>query len=238
MWCETLQAIILAGGKGTRLKPYTTIIPKPLMPIGDYSILEVIIQQLLKHKFDDIVITTGYLSQLIKAYLESKEYLNGKIRFTYEEEPLGTIAPLKLIKNLEDTFLVMNGDILSDIDFGDLIAYHHSKGGIATIATYERTVNIDFGVLRSDERNRIFAFEEKPTYNFHVSMGIYVFQKKILDLIPISTHFGFDNLMNIMIQKDIEVNSYPHSGYWLDIGRPDDYARSIEEFEQNSHKFL
>lgn len=233
-----MQAIILAGGKGTRLKPYTTIIPKPLMPIGDYSILEIIISQLIKYNFDDIIISTGYLSQLIKAYLESKKHLIGKIRFIYEDEPLGTIAPLKLIDNLDDTFLVMNGDILSDINYSDLFSYHHLKGGFATIATYERTVNIDFGVLRSNEKNQIIEFEEKPAYNFNVSMGIYIFQKKILELIPNSTYFGFDNLMNTMIEKKIQINSYPYSGYWLDIGRPDDYARSIEEFDQNSHLFL
>ena len=233
-----MQAIILAGGKGRRLMPYTTVLPKPLMPIGDYPIIEVILRQLKRCGFTKISISTGYLHELIHAYLDSNKTLGLKIAYSHEETPLGTIGPLRLIEDLEDTFLVMNGDILTDLDYKKLIESHKQRGAIATVATYQRDTNIDFGVLEQNSDYRIFAFREKPTYHFNVSMGVYVFSKKILDYVPADTPFGFDQLMHALIAKNEEVYSYPHNGYWLDIGRPDDYARSIEEFERYKDRFL
>lgn len=233
-----MQAIILAGGKGRRLMPYTTVLPKPLMPIGDYSILEVILRQLKHAGFSKVTICTGYLHELIHAYLNSNKTLGLNISYTHEDTPLGTIGPLRLIENLDDTFLVMNGDILTDIDYTALIDAHRSKNAIATVATYQRDVHIDFGVLEKNTASRIIAFREKPTYHFDVSMGIYVFSKRILDLVPENTPFGFDQLMYALTEAKAPVFSYPHTGYWLDIGRPDDYARSIEEFEKYKDRFL
>ena len=233
-----MQAIILAGGKGRRLMPYTTVLPKPLMPIGDYSILEVILRQLKHAGFSRITICTGYLHELIHAYLNSNKTLGLEISYTHEETPLGTIGPLRLIEELDDTFLVMNGDILTDIDYTALIDAHRKKNAIATVATYQRDVHIDFGVLEKNNDNRIIAFREKPTYHFDVSMGIYVFSKKILEFVPKDEPFGFDQLMYALTETKAPVFSYPHSGYWLDIGRPDDYARSIEEFERYKDRFL
>ena len=233
-----MQAIILAGGKGRRLLPYTTVLPKPLMPIGDYPIIEVILRQLKRAGFNRISISTGYLHELIHAYLDSNKTLGLKIEYSHEETPLGTIGPLRLIKNLEDTFLVMNGDILTDLDYKKLIESHKKLGAIATVATYQRDTNIDFGVLERNAEQKIIAFKEKPTFHFDVSMGVYVFSKKILNYVPADTPFGFDQLMYALIAKNEEVYSYPHTGYWLDIGRPDDYARSIEEFERYKDRFL
>ena len=233
-----MQAIILAGGKGRRLLPYTTVLPKPLMPIGDYPIIEVILRQLKRCGFSKISISTGYLHELIHAYLDSNKTLGLKISYSHEETPLGTIGPLRLIEELEDTFLVMNGDILTDLDYKKLIEFHKEHGAIATVATYQRDANIDFGVLETDSEKKIIAFREKPTYHFNVSMGVYVFSKKILDFVPADTPFGFDQLMYALIAKNEEVYSYSHTGYWLDIGRPDDYARSIEEFERYKDRFL
>lgn len=233
-----MQAIILAGGKGRRLMPYTTVLPKPLMPIGDYPIIEVILRQLKRCGFSKISISTGYLHELIHAYLDSNKTLGLKIEYSHEETPLGTIGPLRLIENLEDTFLVMNGDILTDLDYRKLIESHKQRGAIATVATYQRDTNIDFGVLEQNSDHKIVAFREKPTYHFNVSMGVYVFSKKILDYVPADTPFGFDQLMHALIAKNEEVYSYPHDSYWLDIGRPDDYARSIEEFERYKDRFL
>ena len=233
-----MQAIILAGGKGRRLLPYTTVLPKPLMPIGDYPILEVILRQLKRCGFGRVTICTGYLHELIHAYLDSNRTLGLDISYTHEDTPLGTIGPLRLIEKLDDTFLVMNGDILTDINYQDLIDTHRNRGAVATVATYQRDVNIDFGVLEKNKDHKIGAFREKPTYHFDVSMGIYVFSKRILDYIPADTPFGFDQLMHILIAKNEAVYSYPHAGYWLDIGRPDDYARSIEEFERYKDRFL
>jgi NDP-mannose synthase len=233
-----MQAIILAGGRGRRLMPYTTVLPKPLMPIGDLSILEVIIRQLIRKNFDDIIISTGYLHELMMAYIKSHDDLEASIRFSHESQPLGTIGPLHLISDLEDNFLVMNGDILTDLDYLKLFEFHHKMNSLASIATFKRDVNIDFGVLQYDEHRKINKFIEKPTYSFEVSMGVYVFGRGILDLVPKEKPFGFDDLMHSLIKNGKEAYSYPYAGYWLDIGRPDDYARSIEEFEKNKDKFL
>ena len=233
-----MQAIILAGGKGRRLMPYTTVLPKPLMPIGDYPIIEVILRQLKHYGFNRVTISTGYLHELIHAYLDSNRSLGLDIAYVHEDTPLGTIGPLRLIEQLDDTFLVMNGDILTDISYPDLIASHKKNKAVATVATYQRVVNIDFGVLEQNESRKITAFKEKPTFHFDVSMGVYVFSKKILDYVPEGEPFGFDQLMYALTAKKEAVYSYPHNGYWLDIGRPDDYARSIEEFEKYKDRFL
>ncbi|MGC9436285.1 MAG: nucleotidyltransferase family protein [Methanomicrobiales archaeon] len=233
-----MQAVILAGGKGRRLMPYTTVLPKPLMPIGEYPILEVILRQLDRDGFSDVVISTGYLHELIMAYVDNRVFENIAIRYSHESEPLGTIGPLRLVEGLEDDFLVMNGDILTDIEYRDLFSFHHRKGGLATIATYPRDVPIDFGVLECDDDRRIHSFHEKPTYHFTVSMGIYLFSRDIFEYVPDTGPFGFDDLMMALTGAGAEVYSYPHDGFWLDIGRPDDYAQSIEIFEENRDLFL
>jgi NDP-sugar pyrophosphorylase family protein len=233
-----MQAIILAGGKGRRLMPYTTVLPKPLMPIGDYPIIEVILRQLKRSGFRKVTICTGYLHELIHAYVDCNRSLELEITYTHEDTPLGTIGPLHLIKNLEDTFLVMNGDILTDINYQDLIDTHWRHKSVATIATYQRDVPVDFGVLEKDKDQKIFMFQEKPTFHFDVSMGIYVFSKQILNYVPTDTPFGFDQLMYTLIANNEAVYSYPHTGYWLDIGRTEDYERSIIDFEKNKHLFM
>jgi NDP-sugar pyrophosphorylase family protein len=233
-----MQAIILAGGRGRRLLPYTTVLPKPLMPIGDHSILEVILHQLKYYGFDDITISTGYLHELIRAVLNSNKNLGVGIKYIHEEEPLGTIGPLHIVPHLDETFLVMNGDILTDLDLQNLFSVHKGHNALATIATYKRDVNIDFGVLEHDMKRKIRTFREKPTLPLEVSMGINIFQRDILDFVPKDKPFGFDQLMHALIAKKAAVYSYPYNGYWLDIGRPDDYERSIQEFEQHKDRFL
>lgn len=233
-----MQAIILAGGKGRRLLPYTTVLPKPLMPIGDYPILEIILRQLNRNGFDDIVISTGYHSELICAYINSRDDLNGSIRFSHEKTPLGTIAPIKQIKDLDDTFLIMNGDVLTDLDYTTLLSYHKSKGGIATISTHQRDAHIDFGVIQYDQMNKIQKFIEKPTYHYDVSMGVNTFSLEVLDYVPDGVPFGFDDLMYALIKEKLPVYNYQHTGFWLDIGCPEDYNRAIEEFEKNKERFL
>lgn len=233
-----MQAVILAGGKGRRLYPYTTVLPKPLMPIGDYPILEVVLRQLEKAGFSDIIISTGYLDALIRAYINGRDSLAGAIRFSHETFPLGTIGPLHLIDNLADWFLVMNGDILTNIDYLDLVSYHQSHQSIGTISTYARQVKTDFGILECNSKNLITSFKEKPVLSYQVSMGIYIFQKKILEIVPKGEIFGFDNLMYSMIQREWPLMSYSFDGYWLDIGRPDDYEEAIDKFEKNPEFFI
>ncbi len=233
-----MQAIILAGGKGRRLLPYTTVLPKPLMPIGDHPILMVILRQLKHYGFNRVTICTGYLHELIHAYIGGSVSTGLDISYTHEPEPLGTIGPLRLIPKLDDDFLVMNGDILTDLDFAAFMKNHRDRKALATIATYQRDAAIDFGVLEKDNNDRIVAFREKPVYHLDVSMGVYAFSKKILEFVPKQKPFGFDQLMVTLTKKNAEVYSYPFAGYWLDIGRPDDYARSIEEFERYKDRFL
>lgn len=233
-----MQAIILAGGKGRRLLPYTTVLPKPLMPIGDHPILMVILRQLKHYGFNRVTICTGYLHELIHAYIGGSSSTGLDISYTHEPEPLGTIGPLRLIPKLDDDFLVMNGDVLTDLDFAAFMKAHKARKALATVATYQRDAPIDFGVLERDPNNRIVAFKEKPVYHFDVSMGVYAFSKNILALVPKGRPFGFDQLMYVLTEKNADVFSYPFDGYWLDIGRPDDYARAVEEFEQNKDRFL
>jgi NDP-sugar pyrophosphorylase family protein len=233
-----MQAVILAGGKGRRLLPYTTVLPKPLMPIGDHPILGVILRQMKRFGFTRITICTGYLHELIHAYLDGSSSIGLDISYTHETEPLGTIGPLRLIPELDENFLVMNGDILTDLNLSAFMDSHAKRMAIATIATYKRDTNIDFGVIDKDLDDRIVAFREKPVYHFDVSMGIYAFSRKILEYVPVEGAFGFDQLMYALTRAKADVFSYPYDGYWLDIGRPDDYARSIEEFERYKDRFL
>jgi NDP-sugar pyrophosphorylase family protein len=207
------------------------------MPISDQPILEVILRQLKHAGFDEIIISTGYLHELIQAYLSNVKDI-GDITYVHEDRPLGTIGPLRLIENLADNFLLMNGDILTDIDYRALVASHQKNNVLATIATYQRDVNIDFGVIEHDRTRKIIGFREKPTEHFEVSMGINVFRKDVLRFVPGDTPFGFDQLICRLIEEDEGIYSYLHTGYWLDIGRPDDYARSIEEFEQYRDRFV
>lgn len=233
-----MRAIIMAGGKGERLRPYTTVIPKPLMPIGDVAILEVVILQLKKAGFDRITITVNYLGKLIEAYVGDGSRFGIPVDFIYEDKPLSTIGPLAFIKDLKETFLVMNGDILSNIDFKELMDFHKDKNAKATIATYKRDLKVDFGVLKYDKDRKIDKFIEKPEYHYDVSMGIYIFEPEILEYITKGKPYGVDSLVLDMIEKKDAVYSYNFDGYWLDIGRPDDYEIAIEKFKMQREEFL
>lgn len=233
-----MRAIIMAGGKGERLRPYTTIIPKPLMPIGDVSILEVVIRRLKQAGIVNITIAVGYLGNLIEAYLGDGERFGVQVDYVYEDKPLSTIGPLAFINGLNDTFLVMNGDILSNIDFNDMLKFHKTNSSNATIATYSRSVKVDFGVLKFDESKQINGFIEKPEYHYEVSMGIYIFEPSILSYIPKGEPYGVDKLVVDMIQSKDRIFSYDFNGYWLDIGRPDDYEIAIDKFMNDTNLFF
>lgn len=233
-----MRAVILAGGKGTRLRPYTTNIPKPMVPLGEMAIMEVVLRQLAASGCQKVTVAVNRLAQLIMAYFGDGSKWGLEIDYSVEDSPLGTIGPLKLLPNLPDDFLVMNGDILTDLDFGKFFQAHLGSGAMATIATYERNVNIDFGVLKFREDHRIVEFVEKPTEQFCVSMGIYAFSRRILEFVPENQQFGFDHLMLTMIERGLDVRAYPYHGYWLDIGRPDDYDRANEEFERLRDRLL
>jgi NDP-sugar pyrophosphorylase family protein len=224
------RAVVLAGGKGTRLRPYTVVLPKPLMPLGDYPILEVIVRQLAGEGFDHITIAVNHQAHLIKTFFGDGEAWNVRIDYSVESQPLSTIAPLCLIEDLPDTFLLMNGDVLTDLRFRDLQRTHDQAGCVFTIAASRRTQTIDYGVLHVNEARVLTGFEEKPAMQYLVSMGVYVVDKSVLSLVPPGQPFGFDDLMHALIARGERVNVRPHDGYWLDLGRPDDYAQAVEEF--------
>lgn len=232
-----MKAIILAGGKGTRLAPYTTVLPKPLMPVGDMSILEVVLRQLAHHGFDDVTLAVGYLAELLMAYCGDGSKFGLRISYSREEKPLGTAGPIGLVKNLAEPFLVMNGDLLTTIDYSALWQSHRERGAIATLAAYRRDVKIDLGVVHSED-NWVTDYVEKPTYHFTVSTGIYVFEPSILNYILPGKHLDLPELILKLVREQKKVNVYPFNGYWLDIGRHDDYETAMQKFAANRKEFI
>ncbi|MFW3341621.1 sugar phosphate nucleotidyltransferase [Aliarcobacter butzleri] len=232
------RAVILAGGRGTRLRPYTVVLPKPLMPIGDYPILEVIIRQLAQNNFTHITIAVNHQAELIQTFFKDGSKWGIKIDYSLEDKPLSTMAPLKLIKDLPDNFLVMNGDILTDLDYSEFYDFHIKNNNIFTISSYQREVKSEFGVLELNPENTLIGFREKPIQKYDVSMGIYMVSKKAVENIPENTFYGFDHLMLDLIKNNQEPKAKKFDGYWLDIGRPDDYEVAIEEFDKLKDRFL
>ncbi len=225
-----MRAIILAGGKGTRLLPYTTVIPKPLMPVGERPILEVIIRQLKHNGFSQVTMAVGYLAELVEAYFRDGKKYGVEIDYSREDKPLGTIGALSLIDGLDKTFLVMNGDVLTNLDYDQLVTFHNENNAVATIATYNKEVKIDLGVLEMDESFELKNYLEKPTLRYHVSMGIYVFEPEILELIEPNGYLDFPDLVLSLIKAGKKVFAFPFDGYWLDIGRHEDYELAQEDF--------
>ena len=234
-----MKAVILAGGKGTRLAPYTKILPKPLMPIGDMPILEVLLQQLKNAGVKDIVLTVGNMAALLRTYfLDGREFgLN--ITYSYEDKPLGTAGPLALIPGLDKPFFVMNGDVLTTLNFKKLLEFHKSQNAIATIAAYHRTVKIDFGVLHNKKNSfRLAGYTEKPSIGYLVSMGVYVFDPTVLSFIPKNKYLDFPDLVLKMIKAGKKVVHLPYDGYWKDLGRADDYEQASLDFDDMRSQFL
>jgi len=226
-----MQAVILAGGKGRRLRPYTTVLPKPLMPLGDMAIIEVVLRQLAASGFDRVTIAVGYLAELLMAYCGDGSKFGLELRYSREEEPLGTAGPLALIDGLDDTFLVMNGDVLTSLDLRGLVQQHRASGAAITIATHQRQQQINYGIIENDEGGRVTAYIEKPTHHYQVSMGIYVLEPAVLDYIPRGQYLDLPDLVRQLMAAGQPVLAYPFDGYWLDIGRHDDYEQAVEEFE-------
>lgn len=228
-----MRAIILAGGKGTRLKPFTATIPKPLVPIGEgVPILEVIIRQLSACGFNEITIALNHMANYIKAFFGDGSNWNVKITYSQENKPLSTIGPLTIIDDLPENFLVVNGDILCDLNYTDFYEKHCIQNNDVSVSVFKRETNIDFGVLKYDTGHRIIKFEEKPTYHFDVSMGIYGINRKIIDKLPKNQSYGFDNLILDGIKNNQKIEAMPFDGFWLDIGRGQDYDYANENYKE------
>ncbi|MCK4677841.1 MAG: NTP transferase domain-containing protein [Bacteroidales bacterium] len=233
-----MQAVILAGGKGIRLKPYTENVPKPMLTIMGYPVLEIIIRQLQQEGFREVVIAVNHLKQKIQAYFENGGKWDIKISYSEESEPLGTAGPLKKIKNLHDDFLVVNGDILTDLHFSDFFHLHKKNRPLCTVASYAMPFNIDFGVLKIDQNNELTDYLEKPRFNYDISMGVYGVNKNILDYIPSGESFDMPHLINKLTGDNKKVTAYPHKGHWFDIGSSNDYKQAENTFKQHKSDFL
>jgi len=231
------HAVILAGGRGTRLRPYTLTLPKPLVPLVDTPIVEIVIRKLANAGYDSATLAINHMGELIQAYFGTGERWGLQLRYSLESEPLGTIAPLRLIGDLPDHFLVINADVLSDLDLSRFLDEHIASGAIFTIGATNRDQILDYGVL-GVEGERLVNFREKPKLPQLVSMGIYAVDRRVLDHIPPNGPFGFDQLMLKLIEVGEPVHVKRHDGYWLDIGRPDDYERATIEFEKDRKRFL
>jgi NDP-mannose synthase len=233
-----MRAVILAGGKGTRLAPLTEVIPKPLVPIGGKPILEIVLVQLQRYGFNHITLAVGYLAELIQAYFQDGRKWGVKLDYSLESKPLGTAGPLALIDGLDETFLVMNADVLTNLDYQELIRFHKNHDALATIGAYQREVTIDLGVIVKNGNYGVQDYLEKPTTTHLVSMGVYIFEPQVLQFIKPQSYLDFPDLVKKILAHHLPVNCYPFQGSWLDIGRHGDYRQAIEEFEHLQREYL
>ncbi len=237
-----MQAILLAGGKGTRLRPYTAVLPKPLMPIGEADplpIMEVVLRQLARFGFDDVTVITGYLTELIEAFFGDGRKFGTRITYRRETSPLGTAGGLTLIDRPSAPVLVINGDILTTLDMASMYRFHLERGASATIASYPREVKVDFGVLEFGDDPHVLAnYREKPEFSFQVSMGLYILDPSAWDYLTPGQVLQMPDLLEAMRHDGKPVHCYKEPCYWLDIGRHDDYALANEVFEARRREFL
>jgi len=223
-----MKAVIQCGGQGTRLRPYTMVLPKPLMPVQSQPVLELLLKWLRRQNITEIYITTGYLGHLIKSFCGDGAQWDIRICYTDEQAPLGTVGPLSLLREeLDSTFLVINGDVLTDLSVSGLERFHNGRRSILTIATAQRQTRMDFGVIEQ-RGGRITDFKEKPILSNFVSMGVYCMEPELLRFVPNGVPFGIDDLILCLLAKNIPTHSYVHEGIWLDIGRIDDFQSAQE----------
>jgi NDP-mannose synthase len=236
------RAVILAGGLGMRLRPYTAVLPKPLMPVGDRPVLDVVVRQLRHHGFGHQTIAVGHLAELIEAFLRDGREYGVHIDYHREREPLGTAGALATVEGLSEPFLVMNGDVITDLDYRALLDHHRASGAAATIATITRDVQVSLGVLHFDEGDgrgdRLTSYEEKPRYEFEASMGVYAFHPRALEHLTAGERLDFPDLIRRLLAAGEDVRAFRSDCYWLDIGRHEDYEQAQEEFERMRHRLL
>lgn len=232
------QVVILAGGQGSRLRPYTTVLPKPLLPLGDVPILEIIIRQLKFYGLTRIVVSTGYLAQLIEAYCGNGKQWGVDIRYVHEHKPLGTAGALKLVTHLEDNFLVINGDTLTDMDFAAFLKWHARRKAMASIVIKERKIKNDFGVIDFDGHDNLLAYHEKPQQQCFVSIGVNALNIKAKQLIKPAELIGMPDLMLRIKEKKHPVLCYQMHDTWLDLGRLEDLETAQDLFTHQKKKFI
>jgi NDP-sugar pyrophosphorylase family protein len=226
-----VKAVILAGGRGRRLAPFTVAFPKPLVPIGDRAVLEILVRSLVRSGITEITLAVDHLAELIMAYVEGHPELKGlaRYRFVRDAKPSGTAGPLATIEGLGETFLVCNGDLLTSLDFGALVAHHRASGAALTIAVHAKPVRLGLGVLDIDTQGRVSRYTEKPVFHYEVSMGVYVYEPRALSFITPGEYLDFPDLVTRLLAAGEVVSAYRTDAYWLDIGNPDDYARAQDD---------
>jgi NDP-mannose synthase len=235
------RAVVLAGGLGMRLRPYTAVLPKPLMPIGDRPVLDVVVRQLRHHGFERVTVATGYLAELIEAFFRDGTDYGVRIDYHREQTPLGTAGAIAGVQGLDRPFLVMNGDVITDLDYRDLMESHVASNATATIATITRDVQISLGVLHfsdQDQPDRLTSYDEKPHFEFEASMGVYAFSPRALEFLTPEEHLDFPDLIRRLLEAGEPVHAYRSECYWLDIGHHDDYEQALNEFERMRHKLI
>lgn len=231
-----MKVVILAGGKGRRLKPYTTSFPKPMMPVGDKPILEILIRQLALYGQKDIILAVGHLAELLMSFFGDGSQFGVKIQYSREETPLGTIGPVSLVREkLKETFMVINGDTLTDLDYSKLLAHHKKSKCIATVALSKRVIEIDFGVPTLTAKSTIEKYEEKPKMTYQVGTGICVFEPEIFTYIKTGERLDLPDVLKRLFASGKTVNAYVHEGYWFDIGRPADYEAACQFIEKSQN---
>ena len=228
----SFEAVVLAGGKGTRLSPFTHVLPKPLLPLDQRPILDIVLTRLVNEGCSRATLTVGHLGHLIETYSGDGRRWGIDIEYFHESEPLGTVGALAEIDRLPDSaFIVMNGDVLSDLSFRKLLESHRRSGGELTIAAFRRTVRDELGIIEVDGDGRVIEYREKPEHEYLVSMGMYVLEPPVVELISPGKRLDFPDLVQRLLEGGRHVHTHIHSDYWLDLGRPDDFARANEEFQ-------
>jgi NDP-mannose synthase len=233
-----MRAVIMAGGLGSRLAPYTTVLPKPLMPLTDRPVIDVVLRQLVRAGVEGVLISVGHLGSLIESWVKSEADYGVPVSFLYEEEPLGTAGALKNIGATDGTFLALNGDILTTLSFAELTDFHRNTGATATMAVKERTVDVEYGVVHTDETGSVVSLEEKPRLPYTVSMGVYAFEPAIVEHIAAGERVDFPDLLMRAMGAGERVVAYPFDGYWRDIGNRDDYEAAIADFAADPGRFV
>ena len=232
------MAVILAGGKGTRLKPFTITIPKPLLPIGEIPIIEAVLRQLSEYGFKRVTISLGHMQHLFAATIGDGSRRGLEIEYVVEDEPLGTAGSLKMIEEPEEHMLVMNGDVLTTLDFGQLMEKHLESSSDATIAVNRRKVKIDYGVIESRDGDLLDRYIEKPEIQYDVSMGINIISRKALRFIPDHKYFDMPQLMQAIHENGGKVSLFRTDCYWQDIGRFEDYEKANADFMDDPSRFF
>lgn len=236
---ETVRAVVLAGGRGARLRPYTFVLPKPLIPVGQEPVLGLLLKQLRRYGIRDVTLTLGYSAGVIRALLSNGLGTGLNIECVEESVPLGTIGSLRLVANqLDNTFLVANGDILTDLNLRDMVAFHNRNNAVATIACHRRMSTVPYGVIKAGRKGEIRSFMEKPIRYDLVSMGVYVFSPTILPLIPEDTPFGADDLIHTILERKLPAFTYVHRGLWMDIGQVQDLQEAQVYYEGNRERLI